>query len=399
MFEQCIGEFGWAQLAQAMLASLAWFFDAQQTFISMFTDSDLSSSCTDPNSIIWPYATLCFVCGFGLAAIGTCALMLSMELVRRRWQGMVGMMGFLVFTLGFLSLPMGTAIPALLYCGLVYFFVHESLRLFLLVLTTLSVVVSTICILQGEVWERLQLVFELTSYASSCMAMCALLIYTLELFPTCVRNSALSMVRQANVLGRRAFSPVLVEAGGASGGALSYGVTGAVVGICRLFTECLPETQGGKDIGDNVRLAHELVKGHKRHGVSPKCVIKADIIRAFDLVEWRFLLNILRVIEVPVAISLAGLKYVPQELCIPSWLMEVLKAISRVRRVPNEESPSFPFFSLSLMRFFQLLTAAAEKGHISYHPNCSKVQITHLGFADDLLVFMKGPITSMQSLL
>ncbi|OWM63528.1 hypothetical protein CDL15_Pgr019478 [Punica granatum] len=96
-------------------------------------------------------------------------------------------------------------------------------RLFLLVLTTLSVVVSTICILQGEVWERLQLVFELTSYASSCMAMCALLIYTLELFPTCVRNSALSMVRQANVLGRRAFSPVLVEAGGASGGALSYG--------------------------------------------------------------------------------------------------------------------------------------------------------------------------------
>ncbi|OWM63529.1 hypothetical protein CDL15_Pgr019479 [Punica granatum] len=135
MFEQCIGEFGWAQLAQAMLASLAWFFDAQQTFISMFTDSDLSSSFAATSSsyhafssIIWPYATLCFVCGFGLAAIGTCALMLSMELVRRRWQGMVGMMGFLVFTLGFLSLPMGTAIPALLYCGLVYFFVHESLR-------------------------------------------------------------------------------------------------------------------------------------------------------------------------------------------------------------------------------------------------------------------------------
>ncbi|CAH9076287.1 unnamed protein product [Cuscuta europaea] len=36
--ERCIGKFGWAQFLQVILASLAWAFDAQQTFITIFTD-------------------------------------------------------------------------------------------------------------------------------------------------------------------------------------------------------------------------------------------------------------------------------------------------------------------------------------------------------------------------
>lgn len=119
-----------------------------------------------------------------------------------------------------------------------------SRRLSLLVLTTLSAVFSAVCILRGEFWERFHMGFELVSFASGCTALSILLIYTLELFPTCVRNSAVSMVRQALVLGGT-FSPVLVAAGRTSGGALSYGVFGAVIGCCGLFVACLPETWGG----------------------------------------------------------------------------------------------------------------------------------------------------------
>ncbi|KAK3042672.1 hypothetical protein RJ639_000924 [Escallonia herrerae] len=39
MIERCIGDFGWAQFLQAILVSLTWVFDAQQTFISVFTDA------------------------------------------------------------------------------------------------------------------------------------------------------------------------------------------------------------------------------------------------------------------------------------------------------------------------------------------------------------------------
>ncbi|KAL3651902.1 Organic cation/carnitine transporter 3 [Castilleja foliolosa] len=48
--EQCIGNIGWPQIFQATLVSFAWFFDAQQTFISVFTDAEPKWSCTHNNS-------------------------------------------------------------------------------------------------------------------------------------------------------------------------------------------------------------------------------------------------------------------------------------------------------------------------------------------------------------
>jgi hypothetical protein len=37
--EKCIGEFNWSQFLQGVLISLSWLFDAQQTFITVFTDA------------------------------------------------------------------------------------------------------------------------------------------------------------------------------------------------------------------------------------------------------------------------------------------------------------------------------------------------------------------------
>ncbi|KAL0009532.1 hypothetical protein SO802_011034 [Lithocarpus litseifolius] len=44
--ERCIGDFGWAQFLQALLVSSAWIFDAQQTFITVFTDAHPTWHCT-----------------------------------------------------------------------------------------------------------------------------------------------------------------------------------------------------------------------------------------------------------------------------------------------------------------------------------------------------------------
>ncbi|XP_030455299.2 organic cation/carnitine transporter 3-like [Syzygium oleosum] len=470
MIERSMKDFGWAQLVQASLVSLAWFFDAQQTFISIFTDAlppwhcanlddeycnSISDVCKLPsssswqwdypkhasivsewglqcaNSVIkglpassffmgcligglllgtladsslgrknmlflsclamscsslltvfstnvWIYFGLRFATGFGRATIGTCALVLSSELVGKKWRGSVGIIGFFVFTLGFLSLPaiaymnrgsswrvlyIWTSVPAIGYCVLVHFLVCESprwlyvtgrreeavetlksiaqpgvstltkgfssisleedpfnnmdifsaikvlwekrwafrrlcavmlvgfgmgmvyygmplgvgnldfdiyssvtlnalaelpstlvtflligklnRRSLLLFFTTLSGFCSVMCILEGQVWQKLQIGLELVSFFSGCTALDVLLIYTLELFPTCVRNSAMSMVRQAVVFGG-VFSPLLVAAAGRTGNrVVSYGVFGLVIGCCGLFVMCLPETRGG----------------------------------------------------------------------------------------------------------------------------------------------------------
>lgn len=91
--------------------------------------------------------------------------------------------------------------------------------------------------------RALQIGLELVSFFSADTAFNVMLIYTLELFPTCVRNSALSMVRQAVVFGG-AFSPIL-GAAGRRNKLYSFGVFGVTIAACSLFVGCLPETKGG----------------------------------------------------------------------------------------------------------------------------------------------------------
>ncbi|KAJ4981230.1 hypothetical protein NE237_032067 [Protea cynaroides] len=463
--ERCIGTFGWAQFLQAILVSFAWAFDAQQTFISVFSDAEPTWHCTRPDDEschlapnpcglpkaswswdhplqssvvsewdltcagpiiaglpassffvgclagglvlatladtslgrknmlvlscmimsvtaastvfspnVWVYSLLRFISGFGRATIGTCALVLTTELVGKQWRGQVGIMGFLCFTVGFLSLPaiayltkssswrtlyLWTSIPSICYCMLISFLVRESPRWLLvrgrkeeaiqtlksigsrtqssisysfsrlpigeddtcndvdlysairmllgkrwsfqrlttvmtvgfgigmvyygmplgvgnlafnlylsvtfnalselpsslitffligklsrkssvLLFTMVSGVCSIMCVVVGSSRKELQIGLELLSFFSACTAFNVLLIYTLELFPTCVRNSALAVVREALVLGG-VFSPLLVAAG-RKNEFLSYGVFGLVIGCSGLFVGLLPET-------------------------------------------------------------------------------------------------------------------------------------------------------------
>ena len=112
----------------------------------------------------------------------------------------------------------------------------------LLLFTILSGIFSVLSSMEGKLWTQLQIVFELISFFSACTSSNIYLIYTTELFPTCVRNSALSMARQAVVFGGT-FSPLLVGAGRGHK-FLCYGVFGLVIGCSGVFGVFLPETRG-----------------------------------------------------------------------------------------------------------------------------------------------------------
>jgi len=75
--------------------------------------------------------------------VGTCTLVLSTELVGKRWRSTVSVAGFFCFAVGFLSLPalayafrdaswrnlyVWTSVPCLCYAVLVFFLVQESPR-------------------------------------------------------------------------------------------------------------------------------------------------------------------------------------------------------------------------------------------------------------------------------
>ncbi|CAN0837458.1 Transposon TX1 uncharacterized 149 kDa protein, partial [Linum grandiflorum] len=42
----------------------------------------------------------------------------------------------------------------------------------------------------------------------------------------------------------------------------------------------------GRLIGDNILLAHELLRTYSRPNVTPRCAIKVDLMKAFDSIEW-----------------------------------------------------------------------------------------------------------------
>ncbi|KAL8500087.1 hypothetical protein ACS0TY_019907 [Phlomoides rotata] len=122
-------------------------------------------------------------------------------------------------------------------------------------------VVSGICSVGCAVWwdMGIQIPLELLCFFCGCTAVNVVLIYTMELFPTCVRNSAVAMVRQAIVFSG-VVSPLVVAAGGENGW-LPYGVFGATIGVCGLFAVWLPETRG-RTLCDTMEEEEELQYRH-----------------------------------------------------------------------------------------------------------------------------------------
>ena len=45
----------------------------------------------------------------------------------------------------------------------------------------------------------------------------------------------------------------------------------------------------GRKIADNIVLAHELVKAYTKKHISPRSMLKIDLQKAYDLVEWDYL--------------------------------------------------------------------------------------------------------------
>ncbi|KAM0943720.1 putative major facilitator, sugar transporter, major facilitator superfamily [Dioscorea sansibarensis] len=85
---------------------------------------------------------------------------------------------------------------------------------------------------------------EVVAFFATVVSFDVVLIYCVELFPTCVRNTAMSFTRLAIAFGCCA-APMMAVAGREQE-FWSYGLFGFITGGCGLFSLCLPETKGKK---------------------------------------------------------------------------------------------------------------------------------------------------------
>ncbi|CAN0837506.1 LINE-1 retrotransposable element ORF2 protein [Linum grandiflorum] len=146
----------------------------------------------------------------------------------------------------------------------------------------------------------------------------------------------------------------------------------------------------GRLISDNILAAHELLRLYQRHKVSPRCAVKVDIMKAFDMVDWNFLLNVLRAMHFP------DLFVHWIQLCLESTKMSVningtLCGYFAAKRGLRQGDPISPYLFVIAMEVLSCyFDQAATAGLFVYHPQCKRVKLTALCFADDLLVFTKA---------
>ncbi|XP_060190613.1 uncharacterized protein LOC132619867 [Lycium barbarum] len=80
--------------------------------------------------------------------------------------------------------------------------------------------------------------------------------------------------------------------------------------ICEAQASLVP----GRKIVDNIILAHELVKGYTRKNISPWCIIKVDLKKAYDSVEWIYLEQVMDGIGFPTKFT--------------NWIMECVRTVN-----------------------------------------------------------------------
>lgn len=78
---------------------------------------------------------------------------------------------------------------------------------------------------------------------------------------------------------------------------------------------------------------------------------------------------------------------------------ELEDCFTSTRGIPQDCSFSPYLYVIVNNALSKLLNKAASGGQIAYHTRCRKINLTHLSFADDILVFTNGSSSSLRGTL
>lgn len=155
-----------------------------------------------------------------------------------------------------------------------------------------------------------------------------------------------------------------------------------------------------RQISDNILLAQEIMQNYHKEAGIKRCAFKIDIQKAYDTVSWDFLHEILK-----------RFGFHP---CMVHWIMMCVSTTSYTLNINGEHQgffrgmrglrqgdPLSPYLFTLVMEILTLIVKRKvfNSENFQYHPKCKELGITHLCFADDLLMFCKGDIVSIQVLM
>lgn len=150
-----------------------------------------------------------------------------------------------------------------------------------------------------------------------------------------------------------------------------------------------------RSIVDNIHLAQELLRKYARKRSSPRCTLKVDIQKAYDTVNWDFLHDVLNTLNFPPMM----IRWIME--CVTTTTYSLLingkaHGFFKGGRGLRQGDPLSPFlFALCLEVLSRSLKHMSRTPVYGFHPKCQNLRITHIAYADDLLLFARGDIQSV----
>ena len=143
-------------------------------------------------------------------------------------------------------------------------------------------------------------------------------------------------------------------------------------------------------------LASELIRNYDKSSCLKSSLLKIDIRKAFDTVCWDFVLKILEAQNFPPLFR----SWIKECMTSPRFSISIngeLAGFFEGKKGLRQGDSISPYLFIMIMEVLsRLLDVGAVEGKFSAHPLCTSPPLTHLAFADDLLVFSDG---SQHSLL
>ncbi|XP_074278280.1 uncharacterized protein LOC141601872 [Silene latifolia] len=177
--------------------------------------------------------------------------------------------------------------------------------------------------------------------------------------------------------------------------------------MCNRMAKVLPEVisrnQGpfieGRSILENILICQDLVRLYNRENMSPGCMFKLDLPKAYDTIEWKFLDQMLDALCFPKTFRMLLMS------CVMSTSFSLNLNGSQFgyfkgKRGLRQGDPVSPLlFTICMEYLTRVLYFATQKWFFRFHPLCGALKLNHLLFADDLLMFCKGDVISIMLLL
>ncbi|XP_019252629.1 PREDICTED: uncharacterized protein LOC109231421 [Nicotiana attenuata] len=152
----------------------------------------------------------------------------------------------------------------------------------------------------------------------------------------------------------------------------------------------------GRSIVQNVLICQDLVRLYNRKASVRSCLIKIDLRKAYDTVEWDFVREMLHVPHKFIHWIMQCITTTRYSIALNGGVYGNIEG----KRGLRQGDPISPLIFVICMEYFtRIMQQVTTIQGFEFHTKCRGLKLNHLCFADDVLLFCKGEMASVMLML